>query len=224
MSHSVRRHLRIDVDTYDATIRRWIPGYEEMLARAAAAVASVSPDLVLELGAGTGGLSAAILARPEVGAVELLDIDPEMLDQARARLEGAGERARFTLGSFVDPLPACGAAAASLSLHHLPRMEDRVAVFRRVHDALSPGGVLVNADVMMPVSGPGRDAAFDAWAAHMARSGISRAEAQAHFDEWADEDHYYPPEAELEGLREAGFEAEMVWREDPSTVLVARKR
>ena len=92
MSHSVRRHLRVDIAAYDGTIRRFIPGYEEMLHQAAAAVASACPELVLDLGAGTGALSEAILARSEVGAVELVDVDQEMLDQARARLASFARR------------------------------------------------------------------------------------------------------------------------------------
>ena len=56
MSHSVRSHLRLEIDTYDETIRRFIPGYEEGLIRAARVVAGVSPALVLDLGAGTGAL------------------------------------------------------------------------------------------------------------------------------------------------------------------------
>ena len=43
MSHSVRSHLRLEIAEYDATIRRFIPGYEEMIAVAAEAVASVEP-------------------------------------------------------------------------------------------------------------------------------------------------------------------------------------
>ena len=42
MSHSVRKHLRVEVDAYDAAIRSFIPGYEAMLDAAASAVASIS--------------------------------------------------------------------------------------------------------------------------------------------------------------------------------------
>lgn len=223
MSHSVRRHLHVEIEAYDAAIRRWIPGYQAMLAEAAAAVASVSPAHVLDLGAGTGALSAAILAHATVGRVELLDVDPEMLDQARTRLSAAGDRARFTLGSFGDALPACDAAAASLSLHHIPRMEDKAALYRRVFDALSPGGVFANADIMMPADPGGRDAAFAAWAAHMGRSGIAEAQARAHFEDWSGEDTYHPVEDELAALAAAGFEAGVVWRDEPSMVVVARR-
>ena len=29
MSHSVRNHLRLEIDSYDKTIRQFIPGYEK---------------------------------------------------------------------------------------------------------------------------------------------------------------------------------------------------
>lgn len=223
MSHSVRRHLHIRIASYDATIRAWIPGYEAMLERAALAVASTSPASVLDLGAGTGGLSAAILAHPRVGTVELLDADHEMLAQARHRLKAHEGRTRFTLGSFTDPLPPRDAVAASLALHHIPTLEERTRLFQRVFEALPSGGVFVNADVMMPTGGAGREAAFAAWAAWMARSGIDGERARAHFAEWAEEDTYFPVEEELRALGAVGFDAACVWRDEPSTVVVARR-
>lgn len=223
MSHSVRRHLRVAIDEYDASIRRFIPGYDDMIRTAADAVAAVSPRHVLDLGAGTGALSAALLERPEVGRVELVDVDEEMLAQARGRLEPFGDRARFTARSFHLPLPACDAAAASLSLHHVPTLEEKAALFRRVHEALSPGGVLVNADVTMPAGEEARTRAFRGWADHMVASGIAEERAWEHFAEWADEDTYFPLDDELAALRAAGFAAECAWREGVSTVVVARK-
>ena len=147
MSHSVRSHLRLEIDAYDATIRRFIPGYEEGLKRAAREIAGICPRLVLDLGAGTGALSEAILEHHSVDALEAIDIDPEMLAQARTRLERFGSRARFREGSFDEPLPACDAVAASLALHHVPTMERKGELFRRIYRALRPGGVFVNADV-----------------------------------------------------------------------------
>jgi tRNA (cmo5U34)-methyltransferase len=223
MSHSVRRHLHVEIEAYDASIRRWIPGYDSMLAAAAGAVASISPAHVLDLGAGTGALSSAILEHGAVGAVELLDVDDEMLERARGRLRSFGERARFTLGSFSGALPTCDAVAASLSLHHVPTLEEKAALFARIFEALRPGGVFVNADATMPADERGRAAAFDAWAAYMARSGIDDAEARRHFAEWSGEDTYFPLEDELAALTAAGFDARCVWREEPSTVVVARR-
>lgn len=94
-SHSVRRHLNVAIGAYDRSIRQFIPGYEEGIARAAELVARTRPRRALDLGAGTGALAAAILAREGVGEVALIDVDGEMLAQARVRLAGFGERAAF---------------------------------------------------------------------------------------------------------------------------------
>lgn len=223
MSHSVRRHLRLEIDDYDETIRRFIPGYETMLTVAADAVASVRPDHVVDLGAGTGGLSEALLEHEEVGVVELLDVDAEMMDQARARLTGFGERTRFTLRSYDEPFEECDAFAASLSLHHIPTLDAKAALFTRVFEALRPGGVLVNADVNMPTDPDERDRLYRHWADHQVASGISEDRAWANFEEWADEDTYLPLADELEALADIGFHGERVWNDGPVGVVVARK-
>lgn len=223
MSHSVRRHLRVDIAAYDTSIRRFIPGYEEMLRRAAAAVAAVRPEVVVDLGAGTGALAEALLGRPEVGTVELVDVDREMLDQAGKRLEPFGPRAHFSLRSFDDVLPQCDAVAASLALHHIPTLKEKEALFRRLHEALRPGGVFVNADVTMPALDPERARGWREWADHLVASGIEETQAWQHFDDWAGEDTYFPLEAELDALAAAGFEARCAWRQGVSTVVVANK-
>lgn len=222
MGHSVRRHLQVAIDAYDASIRDFIPGYEEMIRTAAAAVADGAPRRVLDLGAGTGALADAILHHPSVGETTLLDVDTEMLDQARGRLAPHGARARFMVRSFLDELPACEAVAASLSLHHIPTLDAKGGVYRNIFQALEPGGVFVNADVTMP-EGEARDRAFRGWADHLVASGIAEEEAWGHFQAWADEDTYFPLDAELALLEKAGFRARLLWQQGVSTVVLATK-
>ena len=224
MSHSVRSHLRLEIDAYDETIRRFIPGYEEGLIRAAREVAGVRPSVVLDLGAGTGALAEAMLEHEGVGVVEAIDVDAEMLERARIRLKRFGGRARFRRCSFDAPLPECEAAAASLALHHVPTMERKRALYERIFRALRPGGVFVNADVTMSADAAARKQCYRIWAAHLVSRGIEERRAYEHFDEWAAEDTYFPLEEELAALREAGFHAECVWRERPNTLLTGRKK
>lgn len=223
MSHSVKQHLRLEIEAYDRTIRTWIPGYEQALRRAAREVARVQPRRVLDLGAGTGALSEAILKQSATATVELLDLDEEMLAQARVRLKRFGERARYRRQSFLDPLPECDAAAASLALHHVPVMTEKRQLYKRILKALAPGGVLVNADVTMPPGEPRRSEDYAKWAAHLVSCGIAKDRAYEHFREWAGEDTYFPLETELEAMTEAGFDAACAWRDIPNTLMIGRK-
>lgn len=222
-SHSVRRHLRIAVDEYDAAIRRFIPGYEEMLAVAADALAPAAPGPIIDLGAGTGALSEAILDSVGGAVLELIDVDPEMLNQARTRLARFGDRARFTEGSFLEPLPRCRGAAASLALHHIPLMETKQELYGRVFQTLEPGGIFVNADATMPREPAARDATWRGWADHLVAHGIDERRAFEHFEEWSEEDTYFPIEDELAAVAATGFEADCVWSEIGITVIVGRK-
>ena len=163
------------------------------------------------------------MERSDAAVVELVDVDCEMLGRAEARLRRFGERVRLREQSFNDALPGCDAVAASLALHHVGDMGVKTALFARIAQALRPGGIFVNADVTMPEAGPQRAADYATWAAHLVACGITEARAYQHFEEWSDEDTYFPLDRELQAMGEAGFDAQCVWRQTPSTVLVGRK-
>ena len=224
MGHSVRSHLNVDIGEYDETIRRWIPGYEEMLRQAATAAAACSPQLAVDLGAGTGALSEALLEHEEVQRVRLLDIDPEMLQVAKSRLDAWGPRAEFTLQSFDDELPKADVFVASLSLHHIPTIEEKRELFARVHEALPAGGRLINADCCMPVSEPERRELFQHWVDHQVTNDVPEEQAWRHFDEWSEEDTYLPLDEELAALESVGFDAERIWNDGPIGVVVATRK
>ena len=222
-SHSVRRHLRLEIGGYDKVIRRFLPEYEAMIVRVAAIAAAAQPAHVIDLGAGTGALAQAVLERCEHCRISLIDVDPEMLDLARERLAAYASRTRFLRRSFYGPLPECDAAVASLALHHVSTMEEKRMLYRAVHAALRPDGVFANADVTMPSDPAARQADYETWAAHLTASGISEKRAWEHFKEWAEEDVYFSLEEELAALRDAGLDAECIWRVTPSTVMKAVK-
>ena len=224
MSHSVRNHLRLEIDSYDETIRQFIPGYEEGLTWAAREIAGIRPTLVLDLGAGTGALAEAMLEHEGVGVVEAIDVDAEMLDRARIRLKRFGVRARFQRCSFESPLPECDAVSACLALQHVPTMERKRALYKGIFRTLRPAGVFVNADVTMSAHPVRQEQCYRIWAGHLVSCGIDERRAYEHFDEWASEDTYFPLDDELTAMREAGFDAECAWREPPNTLLVGRKK
>lgn len=214
-AHSVKRHLRVDADEYDLQIRRFIPHYEEMISTGVEVLAALAPAEahILDLGGGTGALSLAVLTGLPSSRVTVLDVDADMLVEARRRLAGFGDRVSFEQASFLEPLPAADAVVASLALHHVHDLRAKTALYRAIRDALSPGGVLLNLDAAVSEGTRLNGLVFDRMAVRMGDHGISDAEARGHFAAWADEDRYFPLDAELAALRAAGFdEVECVWR------------
>jgi tRNA (cmo5U34)-methyltransferase len=223
-AHSVKRHLQIDAEGYDAQIRRLIPYYDDMITTGVEVLAAlVAADAhVLDLGGGTGALSAAVLDELPEARVTVLDVDADMLAEARRRLARFGDRVSFQEASFFDPLPAADAVVASLALHHVLDLEAKTALYRAVHEVLSPGGMLLNLDAAVTEGVRLNGLGFDRWAERMGDHGISDAEARRHFASWAQEDRYFPLDAELGALRKAGFaEVECFWRRGLSAVTCA---
>jgi tRNA (cmo5U34)-methyltransferase len=145
-----------------------------------------------------------------------------MLAEARRRLAGFGDRVSFQQASFLDPLPVADAVVASLALHHVHDLETKTALYRAIYDALSPRGVLLNLDAAVTEGARLNGLVFDRMAERMGDHGISDAEARGHFASWAEEDRYFPLDAELGALREAGFdEVECFWRRGLSAVTCA---
>jgi tRNA (cmo5U34)-methyltransferase len=220
-THSVKRHLDVDANGYDVQIRRLIPHYDEMIATGVELLTALAPPdgHVLDLGGGTGALSSAVLDGLPGVRVTVLDVDVEMLGEARRRLARFADRVSFREGSFLDSLPAADAVVASLALHHVHDLQTKTALYRAICDTLSPGGVLVNLDAAVTEGARLSGLGFDRWAARMGDHGITDAQARGHFAAWAAEDRYFPLDAELGALRAAGFvEVECFWRRQLSAV------
>jgi tRNA (cmo5U34)-methyltransferase len=197
-----------------------------MLAIGVELLAALAPPTaqVLDLGAGTGALSAAVLAGMPEARVTLLDVDTGMLDEARRRLAPFAERIHFREASFLDPLPAADAIVASLALHHVHDLGAKTDLYRSINEALTPGGVFLNLDAAITDGIHLGALTFDRWAARMAEHDITDAEARAHFATWAAEDRYFPLDEELAALRRAGFaEVECFWRRGSSAICCALK-
>jgi tRNA (cmo5U34)-methyltransferase len=198
-----------------------------MLATGVELLAALAPPTahVLDLGAGTGGLSAAVLGGMPRARVTVVDVDTEMLDRARARLAPFAERVRFREASFLDPLPAADAVVASLALHHVHDIDAKADLYRSIDEALAPGGVFLNLDAAITEGARLNALTFDRWAARMAEQGMTDAEVRGNFAAWAAEDRYFPLDEELAALRRAGFaEVECFWRRGSSAICCALKR
>jgi tRNA (cmo5U34)-methyltransferase len=216
---SVASHLGIDLTEYDTRIRTFIPHYEEMLDVGAAAVPPGARTIV-DLGIGTGALSARCLTTAPRARAVGIDMDPAILAMAKRRL---GDRVSVSTGSFLRaPLPACDAVVASFSLHHIRTRAAKASFYTRIRGALRPGGLFISVDCHPATDSVVREAQFAEWLAHLRRA-YSPARAKATLASWSHEDVYVPLDAELGLLRSAGFRFELLWRRGAFAVLRAAR-
>lgn len=106
---------------------------------------------LLDIGGGSGTYTIAFLERnPHLQAV-LFDL-PEVISLARHRLEEEGLLDRVTLvaGDFYeDALPRGSDRALLSAIIHQNSPAQNVELFRKIHRALAPGGVLLIRDYVM---------------------------------------------------------------------------
>ena len=226
-THSVERHLHVASDEYDRAIRTLVPHYDEMFSTALECLGALAPSdaRILDVGGGTGALSEVVLrGLPDV-SVTLLDIDPQMLAQARARLAPFEKRASLREGSFLDPLPRSDAVIAALALHHIGDLDTKVRVYTAIHDSLPAGGLFLNLDATVSADPTLREYTFARWAAFMREHGIDEPTAYRNFAEWAVEDRYFSVHEELGALARAGFrEPECFWRRGSQSICGGLRR
>ncbi len=103
MAQAVRKPFVASADMDDRARRKLVPCFDDFY-RTALELLPFAPDAhfeVLDLGAGTGLLSAMIAAAFPKARLTLFDLTPEMLMIARARLKPLGKRVRFVTADFA---------------------------------------------------------------------------------------------------------------------------
>ncbi|WP_132057442.1 class I SAM-dependent methyltransferase [Halorussus amylolyticus] len=201
-----------DASVYDPGIEAIVPRYDELHD----ALLNAPPHdrgasiRALELGAGTGELTAKLLTRFPESSVVAVDHSEGMLAEADRKLATFGDRATIEEGAFPDDYPeesdAYDLVVSSLAIHHLDAADKR-ALFDAIGDALVPGGWFLNGDVIR-FDAPHLEALSSDMIANWVRS--KGWEEQEFMDIWEASDDYDDPSTltdQLVWLREAGFES-----------------
>jgi tRNA (cmo5U34)-methyltransferase len=177
---------------------------------------------VLDVGAGTGLLTAAVAESYPDARFELLDGSAEMLAEARERL---GERVLAVhVQDMADGLPAgpFDAVVSALAIHHLADDDKRV-LFGRIHDVLRPGGVFVNAEQVLGPTPELADLYRKRWAQMCRDLGASDTELAGALERRR-HDRCADVGSQLAWLRECGFPtADCIYKFWEDAVIVAVK-
>lgn len=195
----------------------------------------------VDIGAGSGWLSEAILQRFPGSQIIALDGSEAMLEHAAGRLRAFPQRfatAKFDLENFawIEELharPRC--FVSSLVIHHLPDGEKQ-RLFRALYDVLERGGALLMADLVRPLGDAARELYAHAWeqsVLEQSRDLFGDARAYEAFVERRWNYYRYPdpmdqPSTQPDLLRwfaESGFsDVEVVWAQAGHVLIAGFKK
>ncbi|MBC5804903.1 MAG: 16S rRNA (cytosine(1402)-N(4))-methyltransferase [Candidatus Eremiobacter antarcticus] len=150
--------------------RAFTPGWAELRESFLHVIPAAAEErfCCVDIGAGSGWLSEAILHRLPGSQVVALDGSEAMLEHAASRLSAFSTRfttVKFDLENFswIEHLPARPRCFVScLVIHHLPDERKR-RLFAALYDALETGGGLLMADLVRPLGETARELYARAW-------------------------------------------------------------
>ena len=179
---SVAALFNAAAEDYDRARRQLVPSFDDFYGTAVEAIPYKREEAirVLDLGAGTGMLSAFVAWAFPRARITLVDASPEMLAVARRRFADEPGRFEFRVLDYArEPPPGeYEAVVSALSIHHLDGTE-KWELFREVYRVLCDGGVFVNADQVLG-STPEIEALYrETWLRQVRESGVGEVDLAA---------------------------------------------
>ena len=189
-----------------------------------AAESTVSNPSILDIGAGTGLLSALILEKFPAADLTLLDISENMLSVAKERFSGR-ERVRYVVNDYSrsELGGEYHIICSALSIHHLAA-DDKRRLFHKIFMSLKPGGMFVNADQADGETLYFRQRYLDYWNRFLKNGPLNRQEHKEILARRDILDRNEKMSVQLQWLHECGFsDVDVVFKNRTFMVTVAKK-
>lgn len=144
-----RDTLGWDPTIYPSAIREEIEDYETLQSKVLEAATGREVHSILDLGTGEGETARRVLSLYPEARLHGIDSSAEMIEGARARLPM--ERVSLSEHDLREPLPEgpFDLVVSALAVHHLTGKE-KLHLFARIANVLSPGGRFVLGDLIVP--------------------------------------------------------------------------
>ena len=190
---------------YDEQRRKFIPCFDDFYG-ATVSVASVDAKNpgILDIGAGTGLLSAFLMERYPEASFTLIDISEKMLDMAKDRFRNnsnvkyiAADYSKYAFTEKYDMV------VSALSIHHLED-EEKKGLYKKSYSTLKANGIFINADQVHGETPFIENLNKTTWRQHIESSGLPKEEILAGYER-VKLDKDTKLDQQLDWLKEAGF-------------------
>lgn len=192
-------------EKYDKQRRKFIPCFDDFYG-VTVSVASVNvenPD-ILDIGAGTGLLSAFLMEKYPQASFTLIDISEKMLDVAKERFRNNSNVkyivADYSKYPFTEKYDI---VMSALSIHHLEDKEKK-EIYRKSYSLLKQNGIFINADQVYGETPFIETLNKETWRQYIEESGLPEEEILAGYERIR-LDKEAKLDQQLDWLKEAGF-------------------
>jgi len=202
---AVREQFEQRAFDYDGLIPRLIPRYREQhdLILQLIPFETNAHIKVLDLGAGTGILSALILQAFPQANVLAFDIAEKMLKVCQTNLSAYQERLTLQQGNFAedDFGNRYDLVVSGLAIHHLDSA-GKQTLFKKLFQSMNSGGILLIRDIVTAATPRLTEQYEQLWRQYMK---ANREDDAAWFQKYLEEDIPSSVEEQTRWLSEAGF-------------------
>lgn len=212
---NVREHFDSEAGIFDEQVLKVVPYYREMLDALVTSIPfPAGKDIrVLDLGCGTGTISALVKSRFPNAHVTCVDVSQNMLDTAAKKL-AAFKDIKYELADFhsYEIKEGYDAIVASLALHHLETIEDKTAMHKKIFNAMNKGGIFANADITISPDERIQSNYLKKWKDYILKT-LPEDQADKNYERYLREDRPSILIDEIERLKKIGFShVEIFWK------------
>ncbi|WP_460677898.1 class I SAM-dependent methyltransferase [Mucilaginibacter koreensis] len=211
---------------YTEMISRCVPRYEEMFYNLFHYLPhNLQPKQILDLGCGTGNLTAAALHYFSNAEIHALDLSADILEECRQRFAGHTNiyyhqqdfsRLQFAPESF-------DLVISSIAIHHIPDAE-KAELYGQIHNLLKPGGVFTFADQTRGATEEIYQKHIARWQQEAFKLGSTEADWQIWMAHQDAHDYHTPVLWHLQQLQATGFkDVDVIWKNVMWAVISGRK-
>lgn len=222
--NEVKEKFNRNANEYDSQRRKLIPCFNDFYSMAVSLIKADNdkPD-ILDIGAGTGLLSAFILEKLPNSNLTLIDISEKMIEVAKKRLENK-PAVTFIIDDYTQYHfdQTFDIVASSLSIHHLADDQKR-KLYADIYSILRPQGIFINADQVLGNTPFVENLYKSEWKLKVDNSGLSQDEIQSAYERTR-LDRMATLDNQLNWLKDMGFiDVDCIYKYYNFVVMFARK-